>query len=115
MILKYIFIIFIIIAVPLISFGQSSSSGTTSGIQNPLSYNTFTDLINAVLGWILLLAAPIAVIMIIWSAALFMTASGNETKITKAKTTLWWTLVAIFILMISYGISATIANFLNAI
>lgn len=108
--LKYIFISFIIIVVPLTIFAAVCPPLT---VCNPLKYDTFPALLNAVLGWILALASPVAVIMMIWSAAMFMTAAGNETRIKKAKETLWWTLVAIFILMISYGISTTIANFLS--
>lgn len=62
----------------------------------------------------LLILAPIAVVMIIYSGFLFVTAQGNETKLTVAKRTLLWAVVGLFLILgakvLSEAIQATICE-----
>lgn len=124
MLLKLLLTIYIIVIAPLFALadheaghaGGSPAGGGSPGIikiKNPLGYDTFTGLLDSILNWLLLLASPVAVIMMLWAASLFMTAGGNQERLTMAKKTLLWTIVGIFILMISKGITSTICSFLE--
>ncbi len=52
----------------------------------------------------------LAVILIIWSGFLFVTALGNDEKIKKAKKTFLWTLVGTAVFFGSFRIIASIAG-----
>jgi|SRR3989344_5670968 len=82
---------------------------------NPLQADNFGELLNAIIKILITLGIPIAVIFIIYSGFLFVTARGNEEQIKKAKTTLLWTLVGIAVLLGASIIGAVLENTINSI
>ena len=82
---------------------------------NPLQADNFGELLNAIIKILITLGIPIAVIFIIYSGFLFVTARGNEEQIKKAKTTLLWTLVGIAVLLGASIIAAVLENTINSI
>jgi len=55
----------------------------------------------------------IAIILFLYTAFLFLTASGNEERQKKAKQTLLWALIGVAIALFSFGIFAFIRGFLT--
>lgn len=68
-------------------------------IDNPINVDSIPDFITAILGAIVAIGAPIAVLFLIYAGFLFVTARGNDTKLTEAKQFLTWTIVGIVILL----------------
>jgi hypothetical protein len=92
---------------------DNSTTGGSS-FQNPLGANTtFASLANRIISFMLKVAAPIAVIMVIWSGILFMTSGGDEAKVKLAKDTLFWVIVAIVVLMLSLSVTSILKSLLN--
>lgn len=85
----------------------------TIWILNPLEVDTVQELIDLILNYLLIIATPLASIIIIWAAVLFMTSGGSRDRIDKAKKTLFYALIGIAILLISKGITYTVAEFLT--
>ena len=92
--------------------GASQTSGSVS-IPNPLSACSFTELANKITRFMLKVAAPIVVIMVIWSGILFMVSGGDEKKVTEAKDTLFWTIVAIVVLALSFSVTSILNSLLK--
>ncbi|MCH8889345.1 hypothetical protein IID26_02905 [Patescibacteria group bacterium] len=93
---KTLTLLFTFFVLPLISFAQITVPGPSSGssgIQNPLKFNTFTEFLTTLLNIIITIAVPIVVLAIVYSGFLFVTAQGNETKLEKAKKVIVWTLI----------------------
>lgn len=90
------------------------SKATAVEYTNPLKATSFTGLMNDIADFLLLnIAPPIATIMVLWSAFLFMTSGGNEQKLTLAKKTLMWTVVGVTLLLLAKGIAYTIQKSLG--
>lgn len=68
-------------------------------ICNPLKYDTLCKLLEAILRIVTQIGAIIAVLLIIWSGFLFITAQGNPGKLKAAKNTLITTLVGTAVLL----------------
>lgn len=62
-------------------------------ITNPISSNSFADLIKRIAQEIRPIAITFSVVFIIYSGFLFVTASENQEKLKSAKTTFTWTIV----------------------
>lgn len=58
--------------------------------------------------WVLGLLGLIAVIMMIWGGFVWMTAAGNEEKVTKAKKVLKYAVTGLIIILLSWAIVAFI-------
>jgi hypothetical protein len=89
----------------------------TSGIKNPLG-NTITDLpsfIVIILNFVFLVGVPIIALAIIYAGFLFVTAQGNERKLTKAKQTLLFTLIGAALILGSYVIANAIRGTVQCI
>ncbi len=82
-------------------------------LQNPLNnISSFGELISAILDIVMMIGFPVAVLAIMYSGFLFVTAQGNSEKLESAKNALLWTIVGTAILLgswvLSMGISSTI-------
>lgn len=103
---KNITILFVLATIPVISRAVA--------YENPLQATSFTGLMNDIADFLLLnIAPPIATIMVLWSAFLFMTSGGNEQKLTLAKKTLMWTVIGVTLLLLAKGIAYTIQTSLG--
>lgn len=76
------------------------NGGDAPSITNPLGEDqTLLGLLSVILDGIIMLMIPIIVLMVIYAGFLFVTAQGNEEKLTRAKTALLWTLVGALIIL----------------
>lgn len=83
-------------------------------IENPLQATSFNDLISSIINWVVTIGVLIAVLMIIYSGFLFMTAGGVEDRVTKARKTLIWSLVGLAILIMGSNFINLIQNILGS-
>ena len=98
----------LLITLPTVVFAQ----GETITIGDPTG-KTVEEILNSVVNWLLVIAAPIAVIMTIWAGYLFMTGGDNEERIKKARSTLMYVVIGIVILIISKGIITLVRSFVS--
>lgn len=80
---------------------------------NPLTADNLIELLHDIINGLIRLAIPVAIIMLIWAAVLYMTSAGSN-QIQKATKALIWTVVGFGVLLISSGIIAIIQDFLQA-
>ncbi len=71
-------------------------------IDNPLEAETITEVINAIIGLLKIIALPLAMIMIIWGGIQVLTAAGSEDKLSQGKKTITWAVIG---LAIVYAVS----------
>ena len=78
-----------------------SSAPTTGTLQNPFKGgNSLIGLLRTVLDQIILpIGSVVVVLMIIYSGFLFVTAQGNDTKLSTAKNSFMWTIIGAAILL----------------
>lgn len=98
------------------SIGQTSVptvSNTT--LINPLNsgscapnQNCLLIFLNKILEFVIKIGTVVVVLMLVYVGFLFVTAQGNETKLTTAKQALLWTIVGALILLGSQAISVGI-------
>lgn len=89
-------------------------SSAATKYTNPLQVDSFTDLADGIIDFLLVnFAPPIATIMVLWAAFLYMTSGGNEKKLELAKKTLLWTVVGVTLLLLAKGIAYTIQTSLG--
>ena len=92
----------------IISMGSRTYAYT---FQNPIQATSFDQV---VLGFAKLLAQvglPIAAIFLVWSGFLFVTARGDDTKLTEAKKTFYWTILGTALIVGAYAIATAVVNF----
>lgn len=80
---------------------------------DPLSGAGVEEILNNIVNWLLVIAAPIAVIMTIWAGYLFMTGGSNEEQIKKARSTLLYVVIGIVVLILSKAIITLVASFIG--
>jgi len=85
---------------------QNAPSGGVGNVVMPnfMGVKSVSDLILKVVKFLITLAIPFAVMMLIWAGFLFATAQGSEDKINKAKRNLIWTIVGIAVILASEAI-----------
>ncbi len=98
--------------------GGSTGGGGTGGGQyslpNPLGVTSISELIRKIANFLIVLAIPFAVFMVILAGFRFATAQGNEEKLTKAKQNFIWTIAGVAIILASEALILYIEDLLGA-
>lgn len=96
--------------------GEDTNSSFNFSIPNPVrNFNNIPDLIKALLEIVMIIAAPIVAVMIIYAGYLFATARGNETQIKKAKDTLLYVVIGALIILGAKIIAEAIQGTVNSL
>ena len=82
-------------------------------IPNPIGPGTFQDLVERIARYLFQIGIPIAVIMILYAAFLYMTAGGSEEKVSKAHKALTYAVVGLAILFLAWGITSLVKELLG--
>lgn len=77
---------------------------------NPLSFPTVQAFFQAILNFLLMLALPFIVFMIIYTGFKFVTAQGNTEKLKDARNMLMWTIIGGMIILGATIIAQVIRN-----
>lgn len=91
---------------PVLVFGQGPEPILTHPDQ-------VVGLLSSLLGYFWTIMGIIVIMMLLWAGFNFVTAGGDETKITKAKHMVQWSLVGIVVMLLSGGVMLLIENFLR--
>jgi len=81
--------------------------------QNPLEYETFGELIDAIIDFIFYIAIVIAPLMAIIGAFYLLTAGGDPKKIGTGKNIIIYTLIGLAIVMLARGLLAMIESIIG--
>ena len=93
--------------------GHTCPDGST-GLCNPLSFDTLAEFLQAILDAVVLIAFPFIVLFLVYAGFKFVLAQGKPEEISKARTTLIWTLIGAVLVLgakaLSMAIEATVAT-----
>jgi len=82
-------------------------------IDNPLGKtSTINDLLLNIVGFLIVLAIPISMILVVYAGFLYITSAGNEEKVKKAQKALIWALVGFAVVLIARSVPTIITNML---
>jgi len=93
------------------STGVSSSAAV--GMPIPLAGIRIPDLVGRIIKYALGLAGVIAMAMFIYGGLTWMTASGNQERITSAKKTVVWAVIGLVLTFSSYAIARIVIDLLT--
>lgn len=91
------------------------ASAAIEPLENPTIIPTLYDFIKAVLTIVVKVGIPVATVFIIWSGFLFLTAQGDETKLTKAKHSFVWACVGTAVLLGAWVLATAIKGTIDAL
>lgn len=89
-----------------LSFSAFTNQVTAVEITNPLKYDTFTQLINAIIDFLFVVSLALSSLMIVLAGYYFVTASGDPKKIEAGKKIILYTLIGLGIIMFAKAISS---------
>ena len=94
--------------------GRPTPTPPSPAIKNPLNSETILDLLTALLNVIVQVGIPLIALAIVYSGFLFVKAQGNDSQLSEAKKTLYWTIIGAAIvlgaLVISQVIQTTVTS-----
>lgn len=93
--------------------GGGGSGPTKINIDNPIKYTTLIDFVEAILELVVQIGMPLLVVMIVYVGFKFVTARGNEGKLSEAKTAFFWTIIGAAIVLGAFVISTVLQNTIN--
>lgn len=91
-------------------FVAEVASAQNQGLQNPLNVGGVSDFIALVLRVMVMVALPIISLFIVYSGFLFISAQGNEEKLSKAKTNLLYVIIGAILILGAWVIATLIGG-----
>ncbi len=82
-------------------------------IENPLGYETFEELIEAIISFITVVGVSLAPVFFIIAGFYYLTAGANPDNIQKAKNIFKWTVIGLAIILIARGVNWVIIDLFN--
>lgn len=107
----YYAILLLVIATPQLTLADSMPVDLSGA--NPIAQQDIYGLISAVLDFVVKIGAAIVVFFMIYAGFLFVTAQGSDDKISKAKTTFFWTVIGALVLLGAATLSEIVCNTAN--
>jgi hypothetical protein len=93
------------------AFGATASPIT---LPNPLSTNSFQQVVANVSNFLLLIATPLVAIMALIGGFQMITAAGNPEKFASGRKTLMYAVIGFAVVLIAGGVAQIIKNFLGS-
>ena len=95
--------------------GTGGADGGTGGVElpDPLGGKDFITILKQVTNFLILIAVPIAALMIIFGAYQIMFAGGDTEKVTTGKRTILYTVTGFVIILLAWSIIAILQNILG--
>jgi len=97
----------------IISLGLLMPVFCLAQLNNPIDSEDLDDFIGKVANMVAIVGGVVAVIFIIWSGFLFVSARGNEEKLKTAKKALTWTIIGTAVLLGAYAISQAVIEIIT--
>jgi chitodextrinase len=92
------------------------AAGDAGEVASPLIQNNFVCFILTILRAVMYILFPVIVMMFAYTGFLFVSAQGNESKLTEAKRALFWTVIGALVflgaLVLTFAVKATVDHFL---
>ncbi len=115
MLMFKLFTVFVLLlATPVFVLADDNPSGGSDIVlTNPLPYDDIPAVLNRIIDFLALLAAPIAVLMLVWAAYLFVLAGTSPDNVKKAKSIILYVVIGIVVLVMSKAIVNVTVSVLN--
>ena len=78
---------------------EGGTPADPNNFSNPLDFETLADFLNALLNVIIIIGIPVVTLAIIFAGFLFITAQGNETKVSTAKKIFFWVVIGALLIL----------------
>lgn len=93
--------------------GDGPGDGSPVDLFGPIQSQSLDDLFNTAINFLLVLAFVIGPLMIVYAGFLILTAAGDAKKMSKAKTIILWTLIALAIILFAKGLTSLVKGALS--
>lgn len=98
--------------------GSNDGTGGTAGggdvvLTNPLAVNSISAIVDKIVNFLLVLAGPIAVLMLVYAGYLFIVGGTKEENIKKARSIILYVVIGIAVLVLSKAIVYVTCNALG--
>ena len=82
-------------------------------IDNPLKYDTFQDIVNAIIGFLWILVPTVATVMFVIAGFLFVTSAGDPNRVATAKKMMLYTAIGLAIVLLASGLIKVLQSVLG--
>ena len=113
---KQIFLLIVVFVLLFVSMTFTVNAEDSYDQYLHIDCTSISDCVEALVKYVSLkLAAPIAVIFIIYSGFLFVRASGDPAKLQTAKSTLTWTIIGIAVTVAAWTLAVAFKTFFEGL
>ncbi|MDD4412919.1 MAG: hypothetical protein PHR00_04750 [Patescibacteria group bacterium] len=91
----------LLISVPIMTSASGATASWGQELENPMNAESLTGILASVSKWVLALASPLAILMGIWAAVLFITAGGDPGKVKQGREALQWAVIGLAVVLLA--------------
>ncbi len=91
------------------SFAAAGSGGSIE-LPNPLGCDNVSCVVPKIINFILMLAAPLCAIMVLWGGFLLMTSEGDPEKVSTGRKTILYAGIGFVVILLANSVSGLLSN-----
>ncbi len=82
-------------------------------IENPITYNTFGELFNSIIDWIIDIALVLAPLFFVYGGFLYITSAGDPSKSSQGKKLMIYAAIGLLVVLLARSLVDTIKGFVS--
>ena len=107
-------LLFVVYALVFSGAVLADTGGGTGGIPNPIGPESFTELLKRIIGYLIVIGAPILALMVLYGGFIILTAGGSPEKFKTGKDVILYAVIGYIIILVSWGVIYIIGEILGA-
>lgn len=84
-------------------------------LPKPLRAQSLVELIEALVNFLIIIAVPIALIVLVVAGSYWVTAGGNQERISRGRQAIVWAVIGLVLILVAKGVISVIKTFLGTI
>lgn len=92
-------ILILVLLLPLLAYGQGTPK--VISLPNPLASDTFEELVDALINWLLIITSPIVALLVVYAGAQTMFSGGSAEQASQAKKIILYALIGYGVILTS--------------
>jgi hypothetical protein len=93
--------------------GRAHAQFTSLPTLTPLNSGSFSGIVLMIINWVLILAAALAIIYLVYGGIMYITAGGDAEKATKGRTAVVNAIIGIVIILLAFLLVTWVNSIVN--
>jgi hypothetical protein len=106
----FLFISLGLILCSIFPFALMAADDSTGIIENPIESDTFAELVELIINWIINIALVLAPLIVVYGGFIYMTATGDTNKLSQGKNIILYAVIGFIVALLAKSLAGILTG-----